>query len=93
MIIHFHRLDLFGNLLNSISGFTILNVEEAETILTANARANFQTYQDLPIGTKYSLQDSDHDCGWVYIIGLPLFYFELEESQEIFDQVSTEVGL
>lgn len=80
--------------LGCMAGVTFLHLEEADPIFKGitNGLPQFNQYNDTAIASKYSLQNYNHDCGTVYIFGMPLFYFDIEQTQPVIEQIRTDLG-
>ncbi|MEA2103906.1 MAG: hypothetical protein U9P79_04590 [Candidatus Cloacimonadota bacterium] len=80
--------------LGSIAGVTFLKLDNADPVFKGitNGLPEFDSYNDTAIASKFTLNDFTHDCGSVYIFGMPLFYFDFEQTHAVIEQIRTELG-
>ncbi len=83
----------FGpNPLGAIGSVTFLNLVDAEEIFTCIPGPNFPNpdpYDGAPVGSKYI--KTPEVSGLVYILGFPLFYFQVDQVKLFLNKVFAEI--
>jgi len=80
--------------LGAIGSVTFLNIVNAEEIFTCIPGPNFpdpEPYSGAPVGSKYI--KTPGVSGSVYILGFPLFYFQVDQVKLFLNKVFDEVGI
>jgi len=81
--------------LQAIGSVTFLNIiDDAEEIFTSIPGPFFpdpDPYYGAPIAAKYTKEPGV--TGTVYTFGFPFFYFNVDQTREILNQVMNEVGM